>query len=525
MADIGKLKYKRAMPKVHASAVPLLRTFAAALLCFSTISLILSIGISFLSSLLCIIIAGVILSRRRDKLESDIQGLPPVPPKSSSFFFAACCRCNNVSFLGHIHALAFAVIILGCVEAIGGISFFFAVGIPITARFTDAALSVSPPFFSQFPSQNVNSFFSWTGGRSPPLPEIQVQNSYLDFDGGGAFIKDTSGCMAVGPSSTQDEGRFRALFPTPASSCTMTTFNLWRNFWNNGRNSFTQGYRSYLVRLQDFDIPNVQNRMFDAYDAAWRSASLGTFSTAFETFAELFSSSVTIAGALSSFVNCIWGLLTISILYSLSPGSQLQSTQSFFSFFHYSRTNPTPLFLFNFALAMFFCGLALLPGPTVLTGLGCLYLSVSWMYLLREPKAIEDEAAVRRMRIAVYVISAVSVVQALLSGVFLWRAITVGTGVSPPPRSSFPFSMPRVPSVDAARDDSPGFITFLSSESFAVLDLGTSQAIGSFNNFGTSDLFNAATLTNGRFVGPTVCIAASTMNANGRVSFFSMNSA
>ena len=304
----------------------------------------------------------------------------------------------------------------------------------------------------------------------------------------------------------------------------MTSEQLWLNFWNNGINSFTQSYRNRLV-VFDSALPLLQNAMFSAYDAEFNRLRAASFSSGWEIFIELFLSSVTSAAAVASAVNVAWGILVMALLYALRPGSLQPSQASIFSFFHYPTT-PTTLLTFFLALAMLACGVVLLPGPTVLAGLSCIYLALSWLYLIREPKAFQEaftaggSGAAKRLRMAAALTSVISVLQLGLSVFFVWQAFNIGSStISPPQRSSILFTMPAVPSIAGAR----GLSNFFMNTPFnLVMNLNNFEPSGQFVNAGGGgDATNFfPTGLGSTFYGNVNCVAASSvLPENFRVRF------
>jgi hypothetical protein len=300
----------------------------------------------------------------------------------------------------------------------------------------------------------------------------------------------------------------------------MTSERLWQNYWNNGINDFTLSYRNRLVFVDNV-LPLLQNAMFSAFDAEFSRLRPDTFSTGWQIFGELFLSSFTSAAAVASAMSVAWGFLAMAFLYALRPGSQQPSNLSFFSFFHYPTT-PTTILSFSLSLAMLSCGVLLLPGPTVLSGLSCIFLALSWLYLLREPKSLQEafvgggSGEAKRVRMVATAASVVSVLQFFLSFFFVWQAVNIGTSaVSPPQRSSILITLPAVPGIAAAR----GQIGVFMPSGNLVVNMNNIFPSGTFSNAGGGGAatdFGPATMgTN--FFGNVNCVAASAVMTNSRV--------
>ena len=160
------------------SYFPLIRTFAYSLLASSLFSLFATLGLSFLSSLMLLSVACVLLCARQEQLDYEVQSIHAAGGSAGTGTFF-CPQRGSVAHrkLNSVHGLALAAIIFGCLEAIFSISLFTAVGIPWTGRFSNTVLSTQQPFFSRtacLPSGGgcwggVRKL-SRVGRRMPPLP-------------------------------------------------------------------------------------------------------------------------------------------------------------------------------------------------------------------------------------------------------------------------------------------------------------------------------------------------------------------
>ncbi len=180
---------------------------------------------------------------------------------------------------------------------------------------------------------------------------------------------------------------------------------------------------------------------------------------------------------------------------------------------------------------MLFCSVVLLPGPTALSGLSCIYLALSWLYLLREPKALQEafngggSGGASRMRMVATATSVISVLQLFLSIFFVWQAINIGSNAIPPPqRSSIRFTMPTVPGIIGVRAQT----FFLDSPTNFVLNINNFVTSGTFANAGGGGATTnfSPVFLGSQFYGIVNCIAASdAMADNFRVRFCSPISA
>ena len=164
------------------SYFPLIRTFACALLASSLFALFATLGLSFLSSLMLLSAAGVLLNAGIERLGYEVQSLHAAPSTGSASFFCpqrGCAAAHRQ--LNDVHGLALAAIIFGCLEVTASVTLFTAAGIPFTGRFSNNVLRAQPPFVLNFlcPAGNcgffntLETFQGWigtTGVASTPHP-------------------------------------------------------------------------------------------------------------------------------------------------------------------------------------------------------------------------------------------------------------------------------------------------------------------------------------------------------------------
>lgn len=171
------------------SYFPLIRTFAYALLASSLFSLFATLGLSFLSSLMMLSAACVLLCARKEQLDYEVQCVHAAGGGAGKVSFF-CPQRGSVAHrkLNDVHGLALAAIIFGCLEVIASVTLFTTAGIPFTGRFSNNVLRAQPPFFSRFPGSWVNgaleTFQEWnSAGNVPTLPAFPIAPSYVDADG------------------------------------------------------------------------------------------------------------------------------------------------------------------------------------------------------------------------------------------------------------------------------------------------------------------------------------------------------